>query len=250
MAGEKVAFWSGHANSSAMVLRMKEIHKEPDLIVYASTGGEFDEVYDFMERFEKIIGIQVIRCNRIERNPDYQFEAFFNRPWLAGCNLGGQIHGMPHQNRPCWHHRNVKEPCYKQYGWGAKEQYIGFTIDEIRRATPMLATHPNSRFPLIEWGWHAKDSIEYLRKQGIPHFIYDLGFDRMGCWFCHQQGEKALRIIFEHFPDKWEKLLEYERRSPHGFKAKSKTYLAELSDKWEDEHRANCDDVVKKGGRG
>jgi len=230
---EKVAFWSGHANSSAMCIRMQELKQEPDVIIYATTGGEFDEVYDFMERFEKIIGIQVIRCNVIERKPQYQYDAFFNKPWMVGCKLDGEVHGVPHQNRPCWHHRNVKEPCYRKYGWGAEEQYIGFTIDEIKRATPMLESHPNSRFPLIEWKWHAIDSIEYLRKKGLPHFIYDHGFERMGCWFCHQQGEKALKIVYKNFPDKWEQLLDYERRSPHGFKAKSKTYLIELQEKWE-----------------
>lgn len=232
---ETVAFWSGHANSSAMCYRMKELNVSPDVIVYACTGGEFDAVYDFMDKFEKVIGIPVIRCNIIEKKPQYQYDAFFNKPWMFGCKLDGEIHGVPHQNRPCWHHRNIKEPCYRKYGWGAREQYIGFTIDELKRATPMVKTHPNSRFPLIEWGWHASDSIEYLRKKGLPHLIYDMGFERMGCWFCHQQGDKALKLIYENYPDKWERLLDYERRSPHGFKAKSKTYLIELQEKWESE---------------
>lgn len=233
---EKVAFWSGHANSSAMCLRMKEIGNAPDFIVYAATGAEFNEVYDFMERFEKIIGIQVIHCNRIEKQPQYHFDAFFNKPWMVGCNLEGSIHGMPHMNRPCWHHRNVKEPCYKKYGWTAKEQYIGFTIDEIRRSIPLFKSHSNSRFPLIEWGWHAKDSVEYLRKQGIPHFIYDIvGIDRLGCWFCPRQKEAALKAMWLNFPDLWERLLEYEKRSPTGFKSKSKTYLIELQYKFEED---------------
>ena len=238
---EKVAFWSGHANSSAMCLRMKQLGDVPDFIVYATTGAEFDAVYDFMERFEKIIGVQVIHCNRIEKQPQYQFDAFFNKSWMVGCNLEGSIHGMPHMNRPCWHHRNVKEPCYKKYGWNAKEQYIGFTVDEVHRAKPLVKSHLNSRFPLIEWKWRAKDSIYYLRKQGIPHFIYDIpGIDRLGCWFCPRQKRDALKAMWLNFPELWEKLLDYEKRSPTGFKSNSKTYLVKLQCEFEDESLQRC----------
>jgi len=49
---ETTAFWSGHANSSAMCLRMIELKQPLDRIVHAITRAEFVAVYDFMEKFQ------------------------------------------------------------------------------------------------------------------------------------------------------------------------------------------------------
>lgn len=189
---ETVAFWSGHANSSAMVLRMIEIKQAPDLIVHACTRAEFDFVYDFMEKFQKKIDREIIFEDMAKDRPDKEFMNFFNKSWCRGNHIG-EIHGMPMSMSPCWHNRNVKQPVYNKYEKLARETYTGFHIGERHRC---LMRWFNKRYPLIEWGWNAKNSIEYLRKRDIPHLAYDIyGFERLGCWFCPRQSDTALYII-------------------------------------------------------
>lgn len=209
MTNETVAFWSGHANSSAMCLRMEEIGKSPDLIVHALTGLEFPEVYDFMDKFEKFIGIEIVREDIISKKPNYNFDVYFNQPFCRG-KFVGSIHGFPMMAGRCWHKANVKNPIYRKYEQTARETYTGMTVDERKRCSE----NPKYKYPLIEWGWTAEMSIRYLEKRGIPHVIYNRGFKRLGCIFCPNLSKADLFIIFRDYPEIWDKLLDYENKSP------------------------------------
>ena len=224
---ETTAFWSGHANSSAMVLRMIETKQAPDRVVHATTHAEFDCVYEFMEKFQKLCEVEIIIEDVVLTKPQMGFNEFFNKPWCKGNHVG-EIHGMPYASHPCWHNRNVKQPIYDKYEAISLETYTGYHSGERHR----ILNRTNKRYPLIEWGWTAKDSIAYLRKRGIPHTAYDVyGFDRLGCWFCPRQKDTALFIVYKHFPDKFQEMLDLEENSPHGFRTGKS--LKELVDIWE-----------------
>jgi 3'-phosphoadenosine 5'-phosphosulfate sulfotransferase (PAPS reductase)/FAD synthetase len=228
MTAETVAFWSGHANSSAMVLRMCEINQHPDVVVHACTGLEFDFVYNFMEMFQKICPVEIILEDVTKEKQNLKFDAFFNQPWCRGKHTG-EIHGMPKAMNPCWHNRNVKQPVFNKWEERTRESYTGFHVGERHRC---MNNHHKKRYPLIEWGWTAKDSIEYLRKRGIPHLGYDkYGFERLGCYLCPKQDPLALYIIYKNFPDMFMEMMEMEKKSPHGFR-KGKS-LEEMVDIWE-----------------
>jgi 3'-phosphoadenosine 5'-phosphosulfate sulfotransferase (PAPS reductase)/FAD synthetase len=232
MSGETTAFWSGHANSSAMVLRMCEIGTPPDRVVHATTRHEFDFVYEFMEKFQKVCPVEIIFEDMAKDRPDKEFENFFHKPWCKGNHLG-EIHGFPLQSHPCWHNRNVKQPVYNKYEKTSSEVYTGFHSGERHRAAAKFQ-FGNHRFPLIEWGWGWKDSLSYLKKRGIPHQGYkDYGFDRLGCWFCPRQGDTELFILYQKFPDLFSRLQDLEEESPHGYRPPGKRRLDELVDIWE-----------------
>ena len=206
---EKVAFWSGHANSSAMCMRMVEIGQAPDIIVHAVTGLEFPEVYDFMDKFESRIGIEVIREDVISKKPNYNFDTYFKQPFCRG-KFVGSIHGFPMMAGRCWHKANVKNPVYKKWETRASETYTGMTVDEKNRTSD----NPKYKYPLIEWGWTAEFSLHYLKTRDIPHTIYEKGFKRLGCIFCPNMSKNDLFTIFKNYPEIWDKLLDYERISP------------------------------------
>ena len=225
---ETCAFWSGHANSSAMVLRMIELKQSPDFVVHACTRAEFDFVYDFMEKFKKLCEIEIVMEDVVAAKPHMGFTEFFNKSWCKG-NHTGEIHGMPFVSNPCWYNRNVKQPIYNKWESLCGETYTGFHVGERRR---MMKGHPEKRYPLIEWGWSDKDSIAYLRKRGIPHAAYDtFGFERLGCWFCPKQSDTALFIVYKNRPDMFQLMLDMEENSPHGFRPGKS--LKELVDIWE-----------------
>lgn len=240
MGQETAAFWSGHANSSAMVLRMKEIGQSPDYIVHAHTGREFEQVYDFMDKFEKLVGIEIIHEDIIALKPQYEFIAFFNTPWCRGDHVG-EIHGFPKSCGKCWHNRNVKQPVFQKYEDKCRETYTGFTVQERHR---ILKQRPEKRYPLIEWQWTAKDSLHYLKKRGIPHTIYDLGFERLGCDLCPKQNDTALKVIYHNFPELWDELLDLESKSPRGFRDHGcKKSLEELQNMWEKDDKQRTIEV-------
>lgn len=190
-------------------MRMVEIGQAPDIIVHAVTGLEFPEVYDFMDKFESRIGIEVIREDVISKKPNYNFDAYFNQPFCRG-KFVGSIHGFPMMAGRCWHKANVKNPVFKKWETLASETYTGMTVDEKNRTSD----NPKYKYPLIEWGWTARFSLHYLKTRDIPHAIYEKGFKRLGCIFCPNMSKNDLFTIFKNYPEIWDKLLDYERISP------------------------------------
>lgn len=218
---ETTAFCSGHANSCAMVARMYELSQEPDRVVFCETGLEFYEVYDYLDKFERKLGIEIIREDISIKRPEYKFENWFNKPWCKGAKVG-EIHGMPLQCGACWHHRNVKEKIYHKYYKISDFIFCGFTRDERnRRLKPIKGkNHDFFQYPLIDWGWSSENSIWYLETRlNLPHPLYhgDIGFKRLGCSICPYQNGEAFEIIFNKFPEIWDYMLELEEKSPHGF---------------------------------
>jgi 3'-phosphoadenosine 5'-phosphosulfate sulfotransferase (PAPS reductase)/FAD synthetase len=43
-------------------------------------------------------------------------------------------------------------------------------------------------------------------------------FKRTGCWLCPKQSKESLKNLYLFYPKLWEKLKQYEKDSPHGFK--------------------------------
>ena len=221
MSEETTAFCSGHANSCAMVARMHEIKTPPDRVVFCETGLEFEEVYDYLYKFEKKIGIEIIREDITKTKPQYKFENWFIKPWCSGKHEG-KIHGIPLQCGACWHHRNVKDTIYRKYYKISDNVFCGFTRDEKGRMMKV----PNGKksdffkYPLIEWGWSAENSIWYLKNRiGLKHPLYepDIGFKRLGCSICPYQSGEALEIIYNKYPKIWDYMIELEEKSPCGY---------------------------------
>ena len=71
-------------------------------------------------------------------------------------------------------------------------------------------------FPLVDWEINESDIMAYLKSIGIEYKLKK--FKRTGCWLCPKQNLQSLRILYEDYPDLWNKLKQYEKDSPHGFK--------------------------------
>lgn len=232
---ETTAFFSGHANSGAMIARMHKIGQPPDMVVHAVTGLEFDQVHEWMEKFERFLGIEVIREDITKEKPRYNFFTYYNTPWLKRSKFYGEIHGTPKIIDPCWHNRNVKQPVFKKYEAISSVTYTGFTVEERHR---ILAYKKGriKRYPLIEWQWSANDSRKYLKKIGIPHPMYEVfGFRRLGCCICPKQNESQLRLIYENFPKIWDLILYMEDTSPKGFRVSGQPTPYDLMERWDRE---------------
>lgn len=214
MIEEITAFCSGHANSCAMVARLHELRSPPGRVVFCETGLEFDQVYEYLDNFERKLGIEIIREDVTKEKPQYKFENWFVKPWCSGQHEG-EIHGVPKQCGACWHHRNVKDPIYKKYDKISSHAMIGYTRNETSRImkTPVGKPKDYYLYPLIDWGWSADNSIWYLKNRlGLPHPLYEdeVGFKRLGCSICPYQSGEAFEILYYKYPKVWEYMIHLE----------------------------------------
>jgi len=223
---EHIISFSGGKDSTAMLIRMIELDMPIDKILFADTALEFPEMYDYIKKVEKYIGIKVIIVK-----PKHSFEWWFYGKFTRGKNTH-RIRGFPPVIfKGCWWSKVSKiSPIKKKEGKG-NVVYIGIANDEKKRAEAKEYQNNKNqyRFPLIEWGWSEQKCLSYLKEKGLHNPLYNK-FHRLGCWLCPKQRVSELRVLYEDYPKLWEKLKIYEKDSPHGFKPDIK--LIDLENKW------------------
>jgi len=212
---KKIISFSGGKDSTAMLLRMVELDYDFDEIVFADTGFEFPELYNYIKVIEKHIGRKIT----VLKPEKKLFEKWFYGKVTRGSNKG-KTRGFPLEAFSCWWARESKLKPLSRFQKKASEIYVGIAYDEKHRVSKI---DDRFKYPLIEWKWSEKDCIDYLNKKNLFNSLY-VNFNRLGCWFCSKQSKLSLYVIYKNYPDLWDKLkwwdLESKRVSNRGIKIK------------------------------
>jgi len=199
----RVVSFSGGKDSTAMLLRLLELGEPIDRIIFADTGAEFPELYEYIKRIEKHIGreIEVIK-------PETTFDEWRLSNWTKG-KLSDEKRGMPQVLTPCYWTREAKiKPLQKEHK-NATVVYVGIAYDEKQR---MAKKAGKIRYPLVEWGWTEQDCVNYLNEKGLLNPLY-VNFKRLGCWLCPKQSKGSLYVLWKNYPALWSELEELEREN-------------------------------------
>ncbi len=196
-----IVSFSGGKDSTLMLLLMLEKGMPIDDIVFADTGMEFQELYDYIERIENFIGRKV---TRIKGNKTWDDLFFATKK--KGNNIG-QIYGFP-MTMACDMQKRLKiEPIRKYYRYieGEYIVYIGIARNEPERYARLK---PNEKAPLYEWGIDENFVIQELKRRGLHNPLY-YTFDRLGCYTCPNINLKELRLMRKRYPKEYERLIWY-----------------------------------------
>lgn len=184
--------YSGGKDSTAMALLM------PDAIpVFTDTGWEFPELYEQMDRFERVTGREIVRIMPDETLPEYIRRAKF----LPGhrARFCTRIFKIEQYNR--WL-ENISNGHQVTMGIGlrADEQRIGNT-SEIENIT--------ISYPLQERGYDVWDVIRLcLRYDLLPR--YPVYMARGGCIGCYYKRKAEVKAMAQLCPDVLDDLQELE----------------------------------------
>jgi len=198
-----------------MVLRLIEEGRPLDEIIWFDTGWEFPENYQHIDLVESRIGIPITRLH-----PDEPFEyMMLHKPVTK---RSGENKGQTHKRGygwPSWHwrwctahkraviRRHIRETTKPGELCG---QYIGFALDERKRAETKAFSKPEYVFPLIEWGMTEADCLEYCRARGYTFGgIYE-HFSRLSCWCCPIASLDYHRTLRREFPHIWARMIEWD----------------------------------------
>lgn len=109
------------------------------------------------------------------------------------------------------------KPIRKVEGKG-NEVFIGIAADKKDRAFREDYQNDNIyRLPLIDWGMTEDNCIKFLKDGKLHNPLYDV-FKRLGCWLYPKQSIGSLKSLYSDYPELWERLKDYEKDSPTGFK--------------------------------
>lgn len=232
--------FSGGKDSTAMLLKMLEMD-DPNYpvhrIVFADTGFEFPELYDYIKNVEKYIQ---------EKYPEkgLHIEHVFSKKswneWFYGKVTRGKnegnVRGAPLIVYPCYWAREAKLYPLQRATKECTIKYVGIAIDEKRRVSK-TAKEDGIRYPLIEWGWTEEDAFKYLDSIDMVNPLY-VNFQRLGCFHCIKQPTSSWYVLWKKYPDLWAQAKHWDEESrrvsttKHGMNQYNT--LAEMEQKFKD----------------
>lgn len=230
---KQIVRFSGGKESTAMLLHMIELEMPVDEITFCDNGLEYPEIYDYIKKVEKTIGMKI---NVIK--PKKTWDDLFYTKVTKG-RYKGRIRGFPYCCIPgCWASRDLKVRPMEKLANKEDIFYLGINYNEKKRVQYEKGHCENLRYPLINWKWTEQHCLNYLKDNDLENPIYKK-FKRTGCWLCPKQSIRSLRILYKDYPNLWKKLRHYEIDSPHGFSPNKDLYQLEQLFKNDDRDLSN-----------
>ena len=208
--------FSGGKDSTYLLLELIRRNQPLDEVVFFDTGWEFPVMYEHIEKCKKICEINNIKF--ITLRPEKTFDYFMfehitksnkkGYSWCGGCCRWGTTFKLQALDKYAQQNKN----CVV---------YIGIAADEIKRLEKERAEY--KRFPLAEWGITETECLKGCYGAGFTWGGMYLILDRLSCKFCSNKNLKELRNIRKYYPDVWEELKDYQRRTNRPYKGKGQS---------------------------
>lgn len=208
---------SGGKDSTALAVYMlREFPSIPFELVFTDTGAELPETYEYLERFEAIMGVDITRVTALDmlgirskggRSP---FDVVL-REYYGGYLPSPQAR---------WCTRMLKIKPFEAYvGTGLAYSYIAIRADEQRegyRAASrpvMLSDRPNILpvYPFKDAGMGLEDVKAVLDASGLGLPPYYAWRTRSGCYFCFYQQIGEWQGLLANHPELFRRAQDYER---------------------------------------
>lgn len=209
MACEIVSYGGG-VNSTAMLVGMWERDWKPSAILFADTGGENPETYEFVARFSswlkerRMPKLTVVHRNS-ERHASLEEE----------CHNNGTLPSKAYGNAGCsvkWKRQPMDRwiSCFAEANaaWLAGERVvrlIGIDAGEQHRGQIPETERFRYRYPLIEWGWGREECLDAIRRSGLPAPM------KSACFFCPAMRKAEVIRLANVHPDLFKRAIAIER---------------------------------------
>ena len=168
--------------------------KKPDLAVIVDTEREKSTTWEYLDKIVipalKSVGVTISRVKKSD----------FATCDLVTCgkiaipaytNKNGNVGKLPTYCSVQWKRRVMQRWATKN-GVKKAQVWMGFSVDEIKRAARMIKINPGKwsvRFPLIELGMDRNDCLNLVKEMGYPIP------PRSSCWMCPNMHMREWREV-------------------------------------------------------
>lgn len=164
--------------------------------VFCDTGCELPETYEYLDKIEKRLEINIIRLNT-----DKPFEFYLDK-------LNGYLPSV--FARWCTREMKIK-PWEKYIGDEEVISYIAIRADENRKGYYSSKKNIHPKYPFIESNITISEVENILKKSGIGYPEYYKWRSRSGCYFCMFQRRIEWVNLYKNHPDLFKKALNFEK---------------------------------------
>jgi 3'-phosphoadenosine 5'-phosphosulfate sulfotransferase (PAPS reductase)/FAD synthetase len=211
-----IVSFSGGKDSTAMLLMMLEKGIPIDRVICVDTTKEFPQMYEHIKKVQKMI--YPLKIDTMQFDYDYYFSEHIK---TKGKNKGKKGYGWCDMTmRWC---TGEKKSCIRKYMKNFKKEdivnYQGIAYDERERINKNKFLPYRVEYPLVDWGITEKEALEYCYSKGFDwEGLYEK-FHRVSCWCCPLSRISELRVLYNDFPELWEKLEEMDKKSFRKFRS-------------------------------
>lgn len=215
---------AGTQSSALLLLAIREELPERflplDAAIFADTGDEPQEVYDWLRVLDREaagkVPIHVVSAGArlsdvASRSPGeeapmsavFNVPAFVRDPESGAQGIAGRSCTRDFKIGPI--RRKVRELV----GSGRDKkvlQLIGMSVDEVHRMKPSGVGYIDHAWPLIDMRWRRQTSINYIEglQLGTP--------PRSACVFCPFHSDNEWRRLRDTDPEGWKHAVEFDER--------------------------------------
>lgn len=219
-----VVSFGGGVNSTAMIIGLVEQSIRPDAILFADTGGEKPETYDFVLEFRDWLkthdlSLTVVAYSAKLKSPlGVDFACNSAHESLEDeCHNNGTLPSKAFGFGGCsqkWKRWPMDkwvlqwEPAIKAWECGSKvKRLIGIHAGETRRGKITDDDKFTYGFPLKDWGWTQFDCEHAITRHGITVPV------KSACFFCPAMRKpEVLQLAYNH-RDLFDRAVEMERNA-------------------------------------
>jgi len=208
-----VVSYGGGVNSTAVLVGMVQRGIKPDAILFADTGGEHPNTYEYIKKVSQWCvenGLPEVTICKKHCSPELGYTTLEEE-----CLTRGQLPSLAYGFHKCADKWKVQA----QLGWGRKWQQaidawargelvmkaIGFHYDEQRRIKPHIVDKGYKNFyPLVEWKWRQQDCLTAVEQAGLPKP------QKSSCFFCPATKKDEIRRLAREEPELFARALAIE----------------------------------------
>lgn len=195
----------GAGIDTTAILLMPDVMEKVDFVLFADTGGENPETYEYMEKYIKphlaSINKQLVIV-RGEETVKGQIMTNMEQAYLGWKMI--PVRFMRHCTDK-WKIRPMHNYLNANYPDEFLRVVIGFAYDEAQRVNTTRWKDQDVWYPLIEKKMTREDCARYIVSQGFPVP------PKSGCFYCpFQRLDQWKNLRFKH-PDLWERAVNLEK---------------------------------------
>ncbi len=203
---ELISFGAGVNSVALAILLVNEGWRGP--IVFADTGCEWPETYEYIEMFEREwLSPRGLSVTRLSGLP---WQSCSGLPLYEYCEV---YHIIP-LRYPRWCTARYKVKALARWA-KANEisvQHTGIAADESRR-------QPKKSRPLCERGITRQGCKELIANEGLPIP------GRSNCWICPMQTREQWKTLYYLHPDLYERAMKLEESVKRGREGRHRATL-------------------------
>ena len=189
-----VVSYGAGTNSTAMLIGLYERGELPDVILFADTGGEKPETYKHRDEVNDwCISVGFPSIITVKAPNETLKENCIRRKALPAIAYGFKTCSLRWKKEP-------QDKWLRNNGMADAIRLIGIDADEMHRAKEF----PNTRYPLIEWGWGRDECIEAIKRAGLPQP------GKSACFFCPSSKKPEILELNKTHPELLTMALEME----------------------------------------